>query len=373
MNFRVASVEERHHGCCRLQSFAVLVARVVAKLEPGGAQLSILRVTRAFAARGHQTRLLAGHATEAGVEMAREHGIEPELMDAEEDLQWRCDPAFAAWLAPRLVGADVVHAHMFGAWWAAGHAVAPGVPLAASEHNDLVWPGEPSWAAVAEVADRVDRFYAHSPGARLRVVQAGLPEERVVSGVSPVEGIGATEMPGLPSPRIVFTGRLALDKGPDVLVEAVSRMVDPPPVLLLGAGVLESALRASVAEAGLEDVVRLCGWVADPAPWVAGASVQVCPSRDEAFSQAAVLAMCLGVPVLGTRVDGFPETLADGRGLMVDPDDPTATADALEELLSGSRTTDLAGARKWAEGFVIEKVASMYERDYVELCRAVAV
>jgi len=77
--------------------------------------------------------------------------------------------------------------------------------------------------------------------------------------------------------------------------------------------------------------------------------------------------------VLGTRVDGFPETLADGRGLMVDPDDPTATADALEELLSGSRTTDLAGARKWAEGFVIEKVASMYERDYVELCRAVAV
>lgn len=49
---------------------------------------------------------------------------------------------------------------MFGAWWAAGHAVAPGVPFAASEHNDLVWPGQPRCAAMAEVADRVDRFYA---------------------------------------------------------------------------------------------------------------------------------------------------------------------------------------------------------------------
>jgi glycosyltransferase involved in cell wall biosynthesis len=88
-----------------------------------------------------------------------------------------------------------------------------------------------------------------------------------------------------------FTGRLAFDKGADVLVEAVGRMASAPVVLVLGAGVLEPALRSRIAEAGLADVVRLCGWVADPPPWVAAASVQACPSRDEAFSQAAVLAM----------------------------------------------------------------------------------
>jgi len=80
-------------------------------------------------------------ATDAGVALARAHGIEPELMGGSEDLQRRCDPAFAAWLQPRLAGADVVHAHMFGAWWAAGHAVAPRVALVASEHNALAWPG----------------------------------------------------------------------------------------------------------------------------------------------------------------------------------------------------------------------------------------
>ena len=349
------------------------IARVIAKLEPGGAQLSLLRVARALAGRGHETRLLAGFASEAGVALARAHGLEPELMGAGEDLQWRCDPAFAAWLEPRLKGADAVHAHMFGAWWAAGHAVASDVALLASEHNDFAWPGEPQWEAMVEAVDRIDRFYAHSPGGRAGVLDVGMRADRVVRGVSPVEGFGAEERPGLPSPRIIYTGRLAHDKGPDLLVEAVARMPAPPAVLVLGTGVLEAALRAQIAAAGLRDVVHLCGWIADPAPWVAGASVQACPSREEAFSQAAVLAMGLGVPVVGTRVDGLPETLANGRGLIVEPDDPGALAAALEDVLGARRGTDLAGARAWARQFDTERVTSMYERDYLELCPSVAV
>lgn len=350
----------------------MLICRILAKLELGGAQLSLLRLTRALAARGHRTRLLVGFATDSGLALARAHGVEPELMGAKIDLQWRCEPAFAAWLAPRLIGADIVHAHMFGAWWAAGHAVAASAPLVASEHNDLVWPGEPQWDAMAQVAGRVDRFYAHSPGARAAVLRAGVSAERVARGTSPVVGFDATQRPGLPSPRIVFTGRLHPDKGPDVLVEAIAQMTAPPPVLILGAGGLESALRARIAAADLERVVRLCGWVAEPAVWVAGASVQVCPSRDEAFSQAAVLAMGLGVPVVGTRVDGFPQTLASGRGLIVEPEDPAALAVALQDVLSDRRRTDLAGARAWAQQFRIERVVECYEQAYLQLTRAVA-
>jgi glycosyltransferase involved in cell wall biosynthesis len=344
----------------------VLITRVLAKLEPGGAQLSLLRVARALVARGHETRLLVGYATDAGVDMARAHGIEPELMGGARDLQWRCDPAFAAWLTPRLLDADVVHAHMFGAWWAAARAVPDGTPLFASEHNDYAWPGTPRWGAMRGAAGRVDRFYAHSPGARSAVLAAGMPRERVVRGVSPVEGLDAAALPGLPRPRIVYTGRLSPDKGPDVLIEAIALMAAPPPVLVLGAGVLERVLRTRIAELGLGDVVTLCGWRDDPAPWVAGAAVQVCPSRDEAFSQAAVLAMGLGVPVVGTRVDGFPCTLAAGRGVLVDADDPAALAAALQDLLDGRRRTDVIGARAWARQFELSRVVSRYELDYLE-------
>lgn len=347
----------------------MVICRVVAKLELGGAQLSLLRLSEALAGRGHRTRLLVGAATEAGIALARTHGIEPEVMGAEKDLQWHCDWGFATWLRGRLTSADVVHAHMFGAWWAAGHAIAPGVPLAASEHNDFVWPETPQWAAMAEVADRVDRFYAHSPGAGAAVVRAGLRRERVVRGMSPVAGFPAVERSGLPSPRVIFSGRLHPDKGPDVLVEAIAQMTSPPPVFVLGSGDLEAALRGRIAEAGLGDVVRLCGWVDDPAPWVAGASAQVCPSRHEAFSQSAALAMGLGVPVIGTRVDGFPDTLADGRGLLIEPDDPAALAVALDDVLCGRRTTDLGGARAWAQRYDIERIASRYEHDYLDMCR----
>ena len=350
----------------------MLVARVVAKLELGGAQLSLLRVAGALAERGHRTRLLAGNATPAGLQLARAHGVEAEVMGCGVDLQWHCDPGFAAWLAPRLSSADVVHAHMLGAWWAAAMAVRGEVPLVASEHNGYAWWGEPPWAMMAEAAERVDRFYAHGPGARAGALRAGILEDCIRPGISPVVGMDARPRPGLPSPRIVFTGRLSRDKAPDVLIDAIARMTAPPPVLILGAGGLLDDLQAQVAQLGLESVVRFCGWVDEPGPWVTGSSLQVCPSRDEAFSQTAVLAMGLGVPVVGTNVDGFPETLADGRGIMVSPEDPEALAVALEQVLAGWLRPDTAAARVWARQFDTERVATVYEQDYNDLRRAPA-
>jgi glycosyltransferase involved in cell wall biosynthesis len=347
-----------------------LVARVVAKLELGGAQLSLLRVARVLAGRGHRTRLLAGYATRAGVQLARAYGVEAEVMGSAADLQWYCDPGFAAWLRPRLAGAEVVHAHMLGAWWAAARAVPGDVPLVASEHNGYAWWGEPPWAAMAEVAERVDRFFAHGPGARAGALRGGIPEDRIRPGVSPVVGMDARPRPGLPSPRIVFTGRFSRDKGPDVLIDAIARMAAPPPVLMLGAGPLQDELYAQVARLGLQSVVRFCGWVEDPGPWVVGAAVQACPSRDEAFSQAAVLAMGLGVPVVGTNVDGFPDTLADRRGIMVSPEDPEALAGALEQVLARRLRPDTAAARVWARQFDTERVAAVYEQTYNDLSQA---
>ena len=113
----------------------MLVARVVAKLELGGAQLSLLRVARALAERGHQTRLLAGKATPEAVALAHDHGFQVQVMGSGSDLQWTCEPAFAEWLAPRVLGVDVIHAHMLGAWWATATVAVREVPLIASEHN----------------------------------------------------------------------------------------------------------------------------------------------------------------------------------------------------------------------------------------------
>jgi glycosyltransferase involved in cell wall biosynthesis len=144
-------------------------------------------------------------------------------------------------------------------------------------------------------------------------------------------------------------------------------MVAPPPVLMLGSGALGEELRGQVARLGLGGVVRFCGWEDDPGRWVAGSTVQAIPSRDEAFSQTAVLAMALGVPVLGTEVDGFPETLAQDRGALVAPEDPEALAHALEAILAGELRTDTAAARIWAQQFATERVTTVYEQAYRDL------
>jgi glycosyl transferase family 4 len=178
----------------------VFVARVIAKLEPGGAQLSMLRVMRELRGHGVASVLHCGWATAAGIELARRHGAEPEVWGEGGNLQWVPEPRFAAWLGPRLAGADVVHAHMFGAWWAAARAAPAGTPLVASEHNQYLWPGRPRSAEMREALARVDVFFAHGPSARATVIAHGLAVERVREGISPVVGTRARAAPGLPVP-----------------------------------------------------------------------------------------------------------------------------------------------------------------------------
>jgi hypothetical protein len=55
-------------------------------------------------------------------------------------------------------------------------------------------------------------------------------------------------------------------------------------------------------------VVHLPGWSYAPARYIAGASVHVVPSGEEPWSQSAVLALGLGVRVVGTAVDGLART-----------------------------------------------------------------
>ncbi|WP_169449153.1 glycosyltransferase family 4 protein [Patulibacter americanus] len=349
-----------------------LVVRVLAKLEPGGAQLSALRVVRGLDDLGVRSRVLVGWASDDGLALAARMGVEVDVYGAAGDLQWRADEGFRRWLAPRLQGACAVHAHMFGAWWAAAGAVPAGVPLVASEHNALTWPTGPPSVRLADALARVDRFYAHGPGARAAILAAGLDPRRMREGVSPLPDLGGAADPALPSPRIVFAGRLHAEKGPDVLLDALALLPDAPPLQMLGDGAMRPALEAQADALGLRDRVTFRGWQARPSLTIAGASVLVVPSRDESWSQTAVLGMAHGVPVIGTDVDGLPHTLGNDRGIVVPPEDPAALARAIDDVLAGRREIDLVGARAYARRFATDRVAAGYAASYRELASATA-
>jgi glycosyltransferase involved in cell wall biosynthesis len=348
----------------------VQVVRAIGVLEPGGAQLSALRLSRALRAHGIETRMLAGDASPAGLDLARAHGFDVEHFGEVRGLQWEPSEEFAAWLGERLAGADLVHGHMFGAWWAAARAAPPHVPVVASEHNALTWPRTGHDDAAAAVAGRLACFFGHGRESRAWAARVGVPLNRIVGGESPVEGLDGRPQSDLPSPRITFAGRFAPDKAPDVLVEALGMLADPPPAFLLGDGEMRAALEHQVAALGLQEVVRFCGWQAQPERFVAGATVHVVPSRHDAWSQSAVLAMGLGVPVVGTAVEGLPETLGSGRGVLVAPEEPRALAAAIGAVLAGLCEADLAGARAYAQRFAADRIAARYASVYRALAGA---
>jgi glycosyltransferase involved in cell wall biosynthesis len=343
------------------------VTRVIAKLEPGGAQLSAFRLSAELRRHGIESHLIAGDATAAGIRLAREHGLEPDcFQERVTGLQWTPSPRFAAWLAPRLADAELVHAHMFGAWWAAAHVLPPAVPLVASEHNAYNWPGEPRDRALRAALLRLDRFFAHGPAAAAYLREAGLPPERLAEGRSPIAA-PCRPLPGLPRPRIVYAGRLAPDKGPDVLVDALARLRRPAPAFIVGDGRMRHALEQRVRELGIERRVLFTGWQREPGRWVAGASMLVAPSREEAWSQSVVHAMALGTPVVAAAVEGLPDVLAARRGILVPPEDPVALARAIDDVLTGRRRPDIAAAYAYASCFTPESVAADYAAAYREL------
>jgi glycosyltransferase involved in cell wall biosynthesis len=349
----------------------VRVIRILGTLEPGGAQLSALQLSAALRAHGIATTLLAGDATPSGLELAARYGLPADAYRVSEvlaadSLQWTPAPEFAGWLGPRLARAGLVHAHMVGAWWAAARALPPRVPLVASEHNQMSWPGGDHTEQARDAARRVDLFFAHGPSARAWAAGIGLDDGRLRDGRSSVQGLSARPLPGLPSPRLTFAGRFRGDKAPDVLVEALALIEAPPPAYLVGDGPLRGALTRLIAARGLEAVVRLPGWSYEPARYIAGSSVHVVPSREEAWSQSAVLALGLGVPVVGTAVDGLARTLGGGRGVLVPPEAPRALAAALSRVLGGERP-DPGPGRAYARQFTPSAAAAVYAGAYRQL------
>jgi glycosyltransferase involved in cell wall biosynthesis len=350
----------------------VLITRVIARHELGGTQLGVLRLTGALARRGIQTRVVAGEATPEAVRLYERAGIRTEVWGREPGMQYACSEAFAEWLRPRLVGSDLVHGHMFGGWWAAAMAVQPEVPLVGSEHNALQWPDSPKLGEMREALGRVDAFFAHGPATHSVIRRLGIPPSRIHAGRSPIDVPARWWLRPLPAtrvtPLVLFAGRLHEEKGPDLLLDALPLLHRRVRCVLLGAGPQEPALRGRSEEPGME--VEMPGWRPEIGGWMEQADLVVVPSRYESWSQTAVTAMAHGVPVVGTDVEGLPTTLADGRGILVPPDDPRALASAIDDVLSGVRRPNLARARRYAEGFTADGVADLYEHVYRSLASA---
>lgn len=221
----------------------------------------------------------------------------------------------------------------------------------------------------ASVSLMADRIVAVSEAVKAALVASGAAPERIRVIPGGVDPALYAAVPQPPASVVGALGRLEREKGFDVLLEALALLPGEVRLVLGGAGFQRDALAAQAAALGLQDRVRMTGFVSDVPAFLGEAGIFVLPSRSEGLGLVLLEAMAAGRPVVASRVGGIPEVVVDEEtGLLVPPEDPRALAAALERLLADpalARRMGEAGRQRVAALFsarrMAEQTAALYE------------
>jgi glycosyltransferase involved in cell wall biosynthesis len=203
--------------------------------------------------------------------------------------------------------------------------------------------------------------------AKVYVVPNGVAEEfflppRIASGTEPAAG-------SEPDPlRLLFVGRLDIQKNVARLLDAMALVTEPVRLRLVGDGDLRQSLIEQAGRLGLDDRVDFVGRKHgdDLIKEYAAAELFVLPSDREGMALVVLEAMAAGLPVLATAVPGNIETV-EGAGLLAAPT-PHALAAAIDTLardraalaaLAASGAARVADSR-WDD--VVAAIEDVYEQ-----------
>ncbi len=174
-----------------------------------------------------------------------------------------------------------------------------------------------------------------------------------------------------PQKTVLYLGRLAAEKGLDVLLQAFQETIQPLShltiqLLIVGSGPAFDHLNNRTRELGLADTVEFVGKVPyeETVKYYQQADVFVLPSMaNEGLPMTIIEAMAAGLPVAASDIGGIPEAVTDGEtGLLVKPGNMDELSTALSKLLRddelrkkmGQRAREVAKEKFSQETMVLE-------------------
>lgn len=168
------------------------------------------------------------------------------------------------------------------------------------------------------------------------------------------------------APLILWLGRMARGKGPDIAVRALASL--PQGYLwMAGGGPYEDAVKELAAQMGVSSRIRFLGWRDDVHALLKSADLFIRSSRSEGIGYV-LEAFSNGVPVISARSTDAERLIADGQtGLLVPKEDPAALAQALNTLIINRDLAGrlaVAGKAHFQASFSEEPVVKMY----LDLC-----
>jgi glycosyltransferase involved in cell wall biosynthesis len=175
---------------------------------------------------------------------------------------------------------------------------------------------------------------------------------------------------------IVAVGRLSREKGFDLLLAAVARLVaDGKDVrlLIMGEGILGESFLFKAIELRVADRILLTGYVAGAEKYLSHFKCFAIPSLTEGLPMVLLEAMAAGVPIVASRVGGIPKVLDNGRaGVLVRSGDVAAFQEGIAEIMdnpvAAAERSELAGCRV-REIYSSQAMAERYLKVYRQLTR----
>ena len=168
--------------------------------------------------------------------------------------------------------------------------------------------------------------------------QIGVEPNAVFAAFMDLEPFLGPTAPLPERPAAIFIGVLERYKDVDTLADAWRLAAPHVPEAVLR--IVGEGSRSHVTERLVRDVPRQAAWMrrlttAEIVEAIDSSTVLVLPSRSEGMGRVIVEALCRGRPVVGSRVGGIPDLVKDGEnGLLVEPRNPQALADAVVRMLS---------------------------------------
>ena len=175
---------------------------------------------------------------------------------------------------------------------------------------------------------------------RAENLEAKCEVEVVPNGISMEHGTWNMEHNHEKIKRVITVSRLVKKNGIEDLIKSIHLLITsyqlPVTINIIGDGKLRSKLEDLVKKLKLEDQVKFLGNIPNQEvySYLADADVFVRPSLSEGLGNAFLEAMAVGVPVIGTKVGGIPDFLADGEtGWFCEVKNPGSIAEKIKYVL----------------------------------------
>jgi glycosyltransferase involved in cell wall biosynthesis len=244
---------------------------------------------------------------------------------------------------------DVVHAH----WWfpsgLTGSWLPRALPLITTSHGSDVVLARSKRAAQPAFRRVIRRSAAVTAvsGFLAAMAREIAPDAAVAVAPMPVD-VGLFSPDGERSAdRLLFVGRLNMQKGIDDAIRALAALPSSVTLDVVGEGERASDVRTLAASLGVTDRVRWHGRLTqgELLPLYRAATALLMPSTNEGLGLVAVEAALCATPTVAYASGGLVDVVRDGvTGRLVPEGDPTALAAAAAELIVNPAVAHSLGA-----------------------------